>query len=256
MRVDPANPLDYCKPEVPVTPAEQKAGFELSGKLNKLREKDYPGDAALDARIKSYELAFRMQKSLPELLDFATEPEKVKALYGIDRAETREFGMQLLAARRLVERGVRFVQVQHGAGGAGVWDAHGGLRANHAQNCLAVDKPIGGLLKDLKRTGLLSETIVVFCTEFGRTPGTQGSDGRDHHIYGFSVWMAGGGLKGGIVHGATDEIGFHATENRHYVTDVHATILHQLGLDSRKLEIPGRKRLDVDHGSVIKEILG
>lgn len=255
MRVDPANPLDYGKPEVPVTPAEQKAGFELSGKLNKLREKDYPNDPALDARIKSYELAFRMQKSLPEVLDFSQEPEKVKSLYGFDRAETKAFGMQLLASRRLVERGVRFIQIQHGAGGAGVWDAHGGLKANHAKNCLAVDQPIGGLLKDLKRTGLLNETIVVFCTEFGRTPGSQGSDGRDHHIYGFSVWMAGGGLKGGIVHGATDEIGFHATENRHYVTDVHATILHQLGLDSRKLEIPGRKRLDVDHGTAIKEII-
>ena len=255
MRVDPANPLDYGKPEVPVTPAEQKLGFELSGKLNKLRANDYPNDAALDARIKSYELAFRMQKSLPELLDFAKETEETKKLYGIDRPESKAFGMQLLASRRLVERGVRFIQIQHGAGGAGVWDAHGGLKANHAKNCLAVDQPIGGLLKDLKRTGLLKDTIVVFCTEFGRTPGTQGSDGRDHHIYGFSVWMAGGGLKGGIVHGATDEIGFHAVENRRYVTDVHATILHQLGLDSRKLEIPGRKRLDVDHGSVIKEII-
>ncbi|MBN9120152.1 MAG: DUF1501 domain-containing protein [Planctomycetes bacterium] len=255
IRVDPANPLDYGKPEVPVTPAEQKAGFELSGKLNKLREKDYPGDAALDARIKSYELAFRMQKSLPELLDFSKETEETKTLYGLDKNETRPFGQQLLASRRLVERGVRFIQIQHGAGGAGVWDAHGGLKANHSRNCLAVDQPIGGLLRDLKRTGLLNETIVVFCTEFGRTPGTQGSDGRDHHIYGFSVWMAGGGLKGGVVHGATDEIGFHATENRHYVTDVHATILHQLGLDSRKLEIPGRKRLDIDHGAPIKEII-
>src|SRR5262245_39673617 len=255
IRVDPANPLDYGKPEVPVSTAEQKAGFELSGKLNKLRAKDYPDDPALDARIKSYELAFRMQKSLPEVLDFSKETEETKKLYGIDRAETKAFGQQLLASRRLVERGVRFIQIQHGAGGAGVWDAHGGLKANHSKNCLAVDKPIGGLLKDLKRTGLLKETIVVFCTEFGRTPGTQGSDGRDHHIYGFSVWMAGGGLKGGVVHGATDEIGFHAVENRHYVTDVHATILHQLGLDSRKLEIPGRKRLDVDHGTAIKEII-
>jgi hypothetical protein len=255
IRVDPANPLDYGKPEVPVTPAEQKAGFELSGKLNKLREKDYPNDSALDARIKSYELAFRMQKSLPEVLDFAKETEETKKLYGFDRPETKPFAMQLLASRRLVERGVRFIQIQHGAGGAGAWDAHGGLKANHSRNCLAVDQPIGGLLKDLKRTGLLKDTIVVFCSEFGRTPGSQGSDGRDHHIYGFSVWMAGGGLKGGIVHGATDEIGFHATEDRHYVTDVHATILQQLGLDSRKLEIPGRKRLDVDHGTAIKEII-
>ena len=256
VRVDPANPLDYGKPELPVSAEEQKLGFELSGKLNKLRAKESPDDTALDARIKAYELAFRMQKSLPEVLDFSKETEETKKLYGLDRNETRVFGQQLLASRRLVERGVRFIQIQHGAGGAGVWDAHGGLKANHEKNCLSVDKPIGGLLKDLKRTGLLKETIVVFATEFGRTPGTQGSDGRDHHIYGFSVWMAGGGIKGGIIHGATDEIGFHAVENRHYVTDVHATILHQLGLDSRKLEIPGRKRLDVDHGNAIKEIVG
>ena len=163
--------------------------------------------------------------------------------------------MQMLAARRLVERGVRFIQIQHGGGGAGVWDAHAGLRANHDRNARAVDQPIAGLLQDLSPRGLLDETIVVFATEFGRTPGSQGSDGRDHHIYGFSVWMAGGGIKGGVVHGATDEIGFHAVEDRHYVTDIHATILKQLGLDSRRLEIPGRKRLDIDHGKPIDEII-
>jgi uncharacterized protein (DUF1501 family) len=161
----------------------------------------------------------------------------------------------MLAARRLVERGVRFIQVQHGAGGAGAWDAHGGLKANHEKNALAVDQPIGALLEDLHGRGLLDETLVVFATEFGRTPGSQGSDGRDHHIFGFSVWLAGGGIKGGVVHGATDEIGFHATEDRHYVTDVHATILNRLGLDSRRLEVPGRKRLDVDHGKAIEAIL-
>jgi uncharacterized protein (DUF1501 family) len=118
-----------------------------------------------------------------------------------------------------------------------------------------VDRPIAGLLKDLKRRGLLGETLVVFATEFGRTPGSQGSDGRDHHIYGFSVWLAGGGIKGGVVHGTTDEIGFHAADNRHYVTDVHATILQLLGLDSRRLEIPGRKRLEIDHGKPIREII-
>jgi uncharacterized protein (DUF1501 family) len=196
-----------------------------------------------------------MQRSLPEVLNFADETEATKKLYGLDEARTRDFGMQLLAARRFVERGVRFIQIQHGAGGAGAWDAHGGLRANHSANCAAVDKPMAGLLKDLKRRGLLDETVVVFATEFGRTPGTQGTDGRDHHIYGFSVWMAGGGIKGGVVHGATDEIGFHAVEDRHYVTDVHATILHLLGLDSRRLEIPGRKRLEIDHGKPIREIL-
>jgi Protein of unknown function (DUF1501) len=255
VRVDPANPLDYGKPDGPVTAAEQRIGFNLVDRLNKMKAVEYPGDVSLDARIKSYELAFRMQKSLPEVLDFAKETAETKKLYGIDQPATKEFGMQMLAARRLVERGVRFIQVQHGAGGAGVWDAHGGLKANHSTNCKAVDQPIAGLLKDLKRTGLLKETIVVFASEFGRTPGTQGSDGRDHHIFGFSVWMAGGGLKAGIVHGKTDEIGFHAVEDRHYVTDVHATILQQLGLDSRKLEIPGRKRLDVDHGTPIRQII-
>ena len=163
--------------------------------------------------------------------------------------------MQLLAARRLVERGVRFVQIQHGGVGAGVWDAHKGLKNNHTKNALAVDQPIGGLFEDLDRRGLLDETLVIFATEFGRTPGSQSSDGRDHHIFGFCVWMAGGGLKRGVVHGATDEIGFHAVENRHYVTDIHATILQQLGLDSRRLEIPGRKRLDIDHGQPIQEII-
>jgi hypothetical protein len=255
LRIDPKNPLDYGTPELPQSAEEQKIGFGLVNKLNQLRQVEYPDDPALAARIQSYELAFRMQKSLPEVLDFAKETEETKKLYGFDRPETRPFGEQMLAARRLVERGVRFIQVQHGAGGAGVWDAHGGLKANHSKNGLAIDKPIAGLLTDLKRTGLLKETVVVFATEFGRTPGTQGSDGRDHHIYGFSVWLAGGGIKGGVVHGSTDEIGFHAVEDRHYVTDVHATILRQLGLDSRKLEVPGRKRLDIDHGVPIQAIL-
>jgi hypothetical protein len=255
LRIDPANPLDYGRPQGDVSAAEQRVGFDLVGRLDRLRGVQYPDDPALAARIQSYELAFRMQRSLPEVLRFNDESEETRRLYGLDRPETREFGMQLLASRRLVERGVRFIQIQHGAGGAGVWDAHSALRTNHSRNCLAVDKPITGLLKDLKRRGLLSETLVVFGTEFGRTPGSQATDGRDHHIYGFSVWLAGGGIKGGVIHGATDEIGFHAVENRHYVTDIHATILHQLGLDSRRLEVPGRRRLEIDHGRPIREIM-
>ena len=230
-------------------------GKNLIDELNALRGVEYPDDPAMNARIKSYELAFRMQQAVPEVVNFSDETEENHNLYGLNQDATREFGMQLLAARRLVERGVRFVQIQHGAGGAGAWDAHGGLKKNHEKNALAVDQPIGGLLADLDRRGLLDETLVVFATEFGRTPGSQGSDGRDHHIFGFSVWMAGGGLKRGVVHGATDEIGFHATDDRHYVTDIHATILHQLGLDSRRLEVPGRKRLEIDHGVPIREIL-
>ncbi|WP_435005535.1 DUF1501 domain-containing protein [Tundrisphaera lichenicola] len=255
IRVDPSNPLDFGQPAGEIGRDEQRIGFDLVGRLNRLKAVEYPDDPALNARIKAYELAFRMQTSVPETLHFDSETEATKSLYGLDEPETREFGMQMLATRRLVERGVRFIQVQHGAGGAGAWDAHSGLKANHQKNFKAVDKPIAGLLKDLKRRGLLDSTIVLFASEFGRTPGSQGADGRDHHIYGFSVWMAGGGIKGGIVHGATDEIGFHAVENRHYVTDIHATILHQLGLDSRRLEIPGRKRLDIDHGRPITEIL-
>jgi hypothetical protein len=256
LRIDPKNPLDFGTRIDPWNEKDQRIGLDLVREWNQLRGSEYPNDSALAARIRSYELAFRMQSSIPEVLNLDSETKEVHQLYGIDEPATRDFGMQMLSARRLVERGVRFIQVQHGAGGAGAWDAHGGLKSNHETHFRAVDRPIAGLLKDLKRCGLLESTIVLFATEFGRTPGTQGSDGRDHHIYGFSVWMAGGGIRGGIVHGATDEIGFHAVEDRHYVTDIHATILQQLGLDSRKLEIPGRKRLDIDHGKPIEAILG
>jgi uncharacterized protein (DUF1501 family) len=153
-----------------------------------------------------------------------------------------------------VERGVRFVQIFHGGGGGGEWDAHSEIKSNHSKLSAQVDQPIAGLLKDLKRRGLLDETLVVWGTEFGRSPGAQDT-GRDHHPQGFCAWLAGGGVKGGVINGATDELGFHAIENRHYVTDIHATVLHQLGLDSYKLEVPGRKRLEIDHGKAIKEIL-
>ena len=255
LRVDPAHPLDFGQPARPVAEAARNVGKDLLRELNVLRGVEYPDDPVLAARVRSYELAWRMQQSVPEVMDFSRESEETKALYGIELPHCREFGSQLLAARRLVERGVRFIQIQHGGGGAGAWDAHGGLKANHESLSRQVDQPIAALLEDLARRGLLDETLVVFATEFGRTPGSQGSDGRDHHIFGFSVWMAGGGVKGGVVHGATDEIGFHAVENRHYVTDIHATILHQLGLDSRRLEIPGRKRLEIDHGRPITEVL-
>lgn len=255
LRIDPANPLDFAKPYEPMSSAEKSIGNKLLRSLTSSRRTQFPNDPALAARLASYELAHRMQLSVPGIVDFSKETEETKSLYGIDKPASKSFGMQLLASRRLIEKGVRFIQIQHGAGGAGKWDAHGGLKSNHAANAMQVDQPIGGLLEDLERRGLLDETLVVFASEFGRTPGTQGSDGRDHHIFGFSVWMAGGGIKGGITHGATDEIGFHAVENRHYVTDIHATILRQLGLDSRQLEIPGRKRLDVDHGKFIEEII-
>src|SRR5947207_5327904 len=167
-----------------------------------------------------------MQTAVPEVVDFASEPASTRTLYGLDNPATKPFGELCLTARRLVERGVRFVQVFHGSnGGAGAWDAHGGLKANHEKLCAQVDRPIAALLTDLKQRGLLGETIVVWGSEFGRTPGAEKSDGRDHHPYGFSAWMCGGGIKGGIAHGATDELGFHSVEHRHYVTDIHATVL-------------------------------
>jgi hypothetical protein len=255
LRVDQENPLDYSRPERPFSASTQSIGAGLVRELNMLRSVEYPHDEALKARVASYELAFRMQASIPEVMDFSQETAATKAMYGLDAPHCKEFGAQLLATRRLVERGVRFVQVQHGGVSAGAWDAHAGLKANHTAMSLAVDQPIGALLQDLDSRGMLEDTLVVFATEFGRTPGSQNADGRDHHIFGFSVWMAGGGLKRGVVHGATDEIGFHAVENRHYVTDIHATILKQLGLDSRQLEVPGRKRLEIDHGVAIDDII-
>jgi len=255
MSIDPNNPLPFGTPGGNVKVRERRDQLNLLQDLNQLSAVEYPDDPKLQARIKANELAFRMQMSVPDVVDLAQETEATQQLYGLDQDATRQMGRQALAARRLIELGVRFVQIYDGGGGGGGWDAHSKLKDNHSKNCGRVDKPIAGLLKDLKQRGLLEETLIVWATEFGRTPGSENSDGRDHHPYGFSVWMAGGGLKGGIAHGATDEIGFHAVENRHYVTDIHATILHQMGLDSHRLEVPGHKRLDIDHGQPIREII-
>jgi hypothetical protein len=255
LNVDSKNPMPFINAsEGKITQAEQLENLSLLGKLNHLAGIDYPDDNDLRARIKSYELAFQMQTSIPETLQLEKEPESIRELYGINQSDTRQFGEQCLAARRLVERGVRFVQLFHGGGGGGDWDAHSEIKSNHTKLATQVDKPIAGLLKDLKQRGMLDDTIVVFGTEFGRSPGAEGT-GRDHHPQGFCAWMAGGGIKGGVVNGATDELGFHAVEDRHYVTDIHATVLHQLGLNSRKLELPTRKRLDMDHGELISDII-
>lgn len=257
LQVDPKNPLPFASSAQAKSAAEQAAEFELAGKLNALSNVTYPDDPALRARIKSYELAYKMQASVPNVVNFKDESEAIRKLYGLDYAKTKAFGEQCLAARRLVEKGVRFVQVFHGSnGGAGAWDAHGGLKKNHTELCAQVDQPIGALLTDLEQRGLLKDTIVVWGSEFGRTPGAESADGRDHHPYGFSAWMCGGGIKGGIAHGATDELGFHAVDHRHYVTDLHATVLRQLGLDSHRLEVPGRKRLEMEFGEVIAEVVG
>lgn len=248
--LDPNTPLPFGTPGSGVTVAQRRRQLDLLQELNGFAESDYPDDAALRARVKSYELAFRMQMSVPEVVRLSDETAATQELYGLNDPATQSVGRMSLVARRLVERGVRFVQIYDDG-----WDAHAKLQSNHATRCKAVDRPIAGLLKDLRRRGLLDETIVVWATEFGRTPGAERSDGRDHHPYGFTIWMAGGGIRGGQVHGATDEIGFHAVEDRHYVTDVHATVLHQLGMDPRRLEVPGHKRLEIDFGQPIRAIL-
>jgi uncharacterized protein (DUF1501 family) len=211
----------------------------------------------LQARIKSYELAFRMQTAVPETVDFSKETAATTKLYGLDNDATKLAGQRLLAARRLAERGVRFIQVFPST--YGVWDSHQKLKENHTRLCATIDLPIAGLIKDLQQRKMFDDVTVVFCTEFGRTPGLElrggGKDGRDHHPNGFTIWLAGAGIKRGHVHGETDELGYNALGDGHYVTDLHATVLHLLGLDNRKLEIPGRKRLEIDHGAVMKDIL-
>ena len=252
---DPGHPLPFLSPsENKISAAEQTEDFGLIGRLNRLRGIEYPDDQELKARIKAYELAYQMQSAVPETLQLEKETEATRKMYGLDRPDTKSFGEQCLAARRLAERGVRFIQVFHGGGGGGAWDAHSDIKVNHTSLSAQTDVPIAGLLQDLKQRGMLQDTLIVWGTEFGRSPGAQGT-GRDHHPNGFCAWLAGGGIKGGIQHGATDELGFNAVQDRHYVTDIHATVLHQLGLDSHKLEVPGRKRLDRDHGTPIKQII-
>jgi len=253
---NPESPLPFASPGVDIYKEEQEQEFTLLNDFNKLAGVEYPNDSTTEARIKSYELAFRMQTAVPEIFRLDQENESIQEMYGLDQKVTEPFGKVCLTARRLVEKGVRFIQVFHGQNnGAGSWDAHSNLKKGHTDLCAQVDKPIAGLLRDLKQRGLLEETLVVLGTEFGRTPGAQGANGRDHHPYGFSVCMAGGGLKGGIAHGATDELGFHAVEHRHYVTDIHATVLKQMGLDPHRLEVPGRKRLEIDFGHPIEAII-
>lgn len=241
--------LPFLNPPAPRPVREQDLELSLLGRLNRLAGVDYPDDPTLRARIKAYELAFAMQTAVPEVMNTSREPAAMRALYGLDDPRTRDTGSLCLAARRLVERGVRFVQVYPPLG----WDAHESIRNNHGPNVAACDRPIAALVKDLKQRGMLDDTLVVWGTEFGRSP--TGTNGRDHWWEAFTCWMAGGGVKRGVVHGATDPLGFSIVGKRHYITDIHATVLHQLGLDPRRLEVPGRKRLEMDFGSPIREIL-
>ncbi|MBY0525534.1 MAG: DUF1501 domain-containing protein [Gemmataceae bacterium] len=216
-----------------VTEAQQQGKLDLINQLNRQHAQSRPLQTELDARIASYELAFRMQAEAPEAIDLAQETEATKQLYGMDDKETAGFGRNCLLARRLIERGVRFVQLYHGAGSK--WDAHTKIESNHGQLCRASDKPIAGLLKDLKQRGLLEDTLVIWGGEFGRTPMSEKGDGRDHNPTGFTMWVAGGGVQGGQVIGATDDLGLRAVEDRLHIHDLHATFLHLLGIDNMKL---------------------
>ena len=224
------------------------------------RRQTSAGETELEARIASYELAFRMQAEAPEAVDISKESPETRALYGLDHLATSEFATRCIIARRLVERGVRFVQLYSGGGPvAWQWDAHDDVNSNHEKMCGATDRPVAALLTDLKRRGLLDETLVIWGGEFGRTPVSQkGSRGRDHNATGFSMWFAGGGIKPGTIYGSTDEIGLHAIQNRAHVNDLHATILHLMGLDHLRLTYlhSGRdERLTDVAGSVLHPIL-
>ena len=241
------------------SPAIQQAKLALMRRLDAQVLERFGTVDKLESSIANYEMAARMQLAVPELTDLSAESGATRRLYGLDSdfAGTRTYGGLCLTARRLVERGVRFIELTCPSGLGDRWDAHGNLRVNHGNNARAVDQPIAALLTDLKTRGLLDETLVVWSGEFGRTPFAQGSNGRDHSPFGFSAWLAGGGVRGGLVYGATDEYGYHAVENRMDIHDLHATILHLLGLDHERLtfRFSGRDmRLTDVHGRVMHDI--
>jgi len=245
-----------------LSPTQQREQLDVLKQLNTIHQQQREEDNRLSSRIASFELAFRMQAHAPEAFDVTHESAETKKLYGLDEPMTETFGKQCLMARRLAERGVRMVQVYHTTtskrSSCQLWDQHSGLKVELPNNCAAVDKPIAGLLKDLKARGLLEDTLVVWGGEFGRTPTAEGTDGREHHPFGFSMWLAGGGIKGGLAYGATDEFGWHAVENKVHVHDLHATILHLMGINHEKLtyRYSGRDfRLTDVAGRVVTDIL-
>ncbi len=240
-----------------VTPAEQRGKLDLLTQFNRDFAATHPDQSELEARIQSYELAFRMQAAAPEAVDLSQETAATQSLYGLDAKETAAMGRLCLLSRRLVQRGVRFVQIYHGAGSK--WDAHAKIEKNHSELCRSMDLPVAGLLRDLKQRGLLDETLVVWGGEFGRTPMSEKGDGRDHNPYGFSMWMAGGGVRGGQAIGETDALGLHAVQQPLHVHDLHATILWLLGLDNMGLvyKYKGRpERPTLNEGTPYKAIVG
>jgi hypothetical protein len=260
------DPIDDLFPAHPIAPEADLATRTLLAEMNRRHHETHGGEDALGARIRGYEMAARMQASVPEVTALGQEPAETLALYGADRRETADFGRACLIARRLLERGVRFVQLLSGGTFGSPrrnWDGHEDMKANHGQEALRIDRPVAGLLRDLRRRGLLDDTLVLFTTEFGRTPFAQSAAdvvglGRDHNQYGFTVWLAGAGLKHGITHGSTDEIGWKATDGIVTWPDFHATVLHLLGIDHTRLTYYHngiQRRLTNVHGELVKPIL-
>jgi hypothetical protein len=252
-------PIIDLSPPAGTSTARQRDELDFLAELNRNHLDRKPGESELRARVATYELAFRMQSEAPEAVDLSQESEATHKLYGLDDPATEKFGRRCLMARRLVERGVRFVQVYSGGGHSDEnWDAHGDVNRNHELHSQETDKPIAGLILDLASRGLLGETLIVWSGEFGRTPTGQNGTGRDHNPRGFSSWMAGGGVKGGQTYGATDPFGFAAVENKVHVHDFHATILHLLGINHKLLTYfhAGRDyRLTDVEGNVIEQVV-
>lgn len=251
-----SSPIFDLEPPRSINEQQQRSKLDLLSRLNQHFAADKQEDTELAARLNSYELAFRMQSAAPEAVDLSQETAATKKIYGLDEEPTRKYGSMCLIARRLVERGVRFVQLYAGSNSG--WDAHVDIEDNHSKRCLASDKPVAGLLQDLKARGLLDSTLVIWGGEFGRTPFNEKGKGRDHNPWGFTMWFAGGGMKAGTVVGSTDEIGLRAVENKAHVLDIHATILHCLGLTGEKLTFlhNGRdERPTINDGHVISELL-
>jgi hypothetical protein len=249
-----ASPLLNLRPPDSMTPQRQRRTLEFLQQMNELDTLD--GDSEMAARISSYELAFRMQSHAPEAVDLSKESEATRRLYGLDQSRTAEFGTRCLLARRLVERGVRFIQIYSGGGPVSVqWDAHKDLVGNHEKMCGMTDLPVAGLLKDLKQRGLLDSTLVIWGAEFGRLPMSEGGDGRDHNPHAFTMWFAGGGVKPGTIVGETDDMGLRGVGRRFAMRDFHATILHLLGLDQNRLWYlhNGRNEKLTDFGGTVIE---
>ena len=252
------DPIEYLENKG-LTREQQRYELDMLQKMNRASAQQFPQDPELDARIQAFELAFRMQTEAPEAFDIDKESEATKKLYGMDDPMSKDFGWQCLMARRLAQRGVRFIQINHeyGPGNEVGWDAHSELIRLHTRTAKMVDKPISGLLKDLKAHGLLKDTLVVWGGEFGRTPISQAGDGRDHNPYGYSMWMAGAGVKAGQAIGTTDEIGLRAVDSPYHVHDIHATILHTLGLNHERttyLHNGRAERPTLTDGKLIKEL--